>query len=465
MTTCRRRVAAVVVMACALVPAGWVRAAAAGAASARWRGAKAAPAGLAPPLRPAPSPPPALGGAPCLPFLGCDPIGGLGEEAAGVMAKAVFSTFAGFVADGVKTVLDQVAVGISETTKVKLDRDWLESHANVLRGLAIVVLLPLMLVGLISAIIHRDPHQLVRAGLVYVPVAILGGAAALGLTDTAIRLTDGLTAAVTGDMSGSTAKAMGDLHDAIVKVSSPGTLGLGTFLAIVVLLVLLAGALLIWIELLLRTSAIYVVVLFLPIAMSGLVWRATVSWTRRMIEVLVALILSKFVIVVVIDLAAGMIVADDGIGTILQGATLLLLAACAPFALLRLVPLAEAGMISHLERMERRPLAAATRTTTAAARQVLGHVEAAAGSKAVRGNGGNPLGSFAASPVPGGELNHTDPPEGWESAAIRPRRSAELVGAPDPGGSAASSPAPAASSAPGSDPLTNGSGQGSRDGN
>jgi len=376
------------------------------------------------------------------------------------MAKAVFNTFATFVADGVKTVLDQVSVGISKTTEVKLDRAWLESHANVMRGLAIVVLLPLMLVGLISAIIHRDPHQLLRAGLVYVPIAIVGGAAALGLTDTAIKLTDSLTAAVTGDMSGNTAKAMSALHDAIVKVSSPGTLGLGTFLAIVVLLVLLAGSLLIWIELLLRTSAIYVVVLFLPIAMSGLVWRATVSWTRRMIEVLVALILSKFVVVVVIDLAAGMIVADDGIGTILQGATLLLLAACAPFALLRLVPMAEAGMINHLERMERRPLAVATRATTAAARQVLGRVEMAAGTRAVGANGGNPLSSFAASPVAGGELAHSDPPEGWEGNASRPRRSAELIRSPDlgatpsPSPAASPSPSPAASPSPSPSPAS-----------
>ena len=390
--------------------------------------AAATPSALVPPLRPAPTEAPALGGAPCLPVIGCDPLGGLGEEAANVMARAVINTFVSFVADGVKTVLQQVSIAITKSTEVTLDRDWFTSHAAAIRGLAVVVLLPLMLVGLISAVIHRDPSQLLRAGGVYVPVAIVGGAAAVVATDTALTVTDALTSAVTGDMAANFAAAMNALRGAIAAVSSPGTIGAGTMLAITVMLVLLAGALLIWIELLLRTSAIYVVVLFLPLAMSGLVWRATVSWTRRMIEILVALILSKFVIVVIIDLAAGMIVAGDGIGTILQGATLLLLAACAPFALLRLIPLAEAGVIGHLERMERRPVAVATRAATAVARQAVVGVETAAASEAVRGNGGDAYQALVNNQADGGELS-VDPPEGWSSAAAVSRPSAALVGA------------------------------------
>jgi hypothetical protein len=246
---------------------------------------------------------------------------------------------------------------------------------------------------------------------------------------------------------------MDALRGAIAAVSSPGTIGAGTMLAITVMLVLLAGALLIWIELLLRTSAIYVVVLFLPLAMTGLVWRATVSWTRRMLEILVALILSKFVIVVIIDLAAGMIVAGDGIGTILQGATLLLLAACAPFALLRLIPLAEAGVISHLEGMERRPVAVASRAATAVARQAVGGIETSTAGQAVRANGGDAYQALVNNQAEGGDLN-VDPPDGWSSAPAGSRPSAALVGAGvanDPGtGTAGAAPLhtalPAASS-------------------
>ncbi len=408
--------------------------------------APAAGSSLGVPLRPAPAGAPGdLGGTPCLPVVGCDPLGGLGADAATVMARAVFDAFATFVADGVRTVLDQVSLAITKTTEVKFDRDWFQQHILVMRSLAILALLPMVLIGLISAVIHRDAGQLLRAGGVYVPVAVIGGVASIVLTERALQVTDWATSVVTGDLTGSTTSAMGALKDAIQTVTSAGAPGLGYFLAIVVLLVLMAGAILIWIELLLRTGAIYVVVLFLPLAMSGLVWRATVSWTRRMVEVLVALILSKFVIVVVIDLAAGMITAGDGIGTIMQGATLLLLAACAPFALLRLVPIVEAGVIGQLERMERRPLAAATRATAGVARQLMTGVEAVTASQAVAGNGGDAYAVLSDNREPGGQLNDIQLPDGWD----RGDHSGPASGSPPP---SAGSPTPPTALGPGPRP-------------
>ncbi len=390
------------------------------------------PSALVPPVRPAPTQAPTdLGRLPCLPVVGCDPLGGLGQAAAQAMAQAVFQSFGTFVADGVKVVLDQVSVAISDTTKEKLDRQWFDAHFGVMRSLALLILLPLMLVGLISAVIHRDMGQLVRAGGVYVPVAILGGAASLLLTEEALSVTDAATAFVTGDTSTSVNRAMAALSGAVSRLSSVGAFGLGTFLGIIVLLLLMAAAVLIWIELLLRTSAIYVVVLFLPLAMSGLVWRGTVAWTRRMIEVLVALILSKFVIVVVLDLAAGMVTAGDGIGTIMQGATLLLLAACAPFALLRLVPVVEAGVIGSLERMERRPLAVASRATNAVARQAISAAEAGAAGAALRANGGDPAATLDQHREPGGQLDHIRVPlAGSPPTAAPPTPASGTAGGP-----------------------------------
>ncbi len=390
--------------------------------------AVAEPEALVPPVRPAPTQVPTdLGRLPCLPVLGCDPLGGVGASAASAMAQAVFTAFGTFVADGVRLVLAQVATAMSETTRVRLGRQWFDSHFNVMRSLALLVLLPMMLVGLISAIIHRDVGQLVRAGGVYVPVAIVGGAVSILLTEQALQATDAATTFVTGDMNASVNRATTALADAVTTLGGAGAPGLGTFLGIVVMLLLMAGALLIWIELLLRTSAIYVVVLFLPLVLSGLVWRGTVAWTKRMIEVLVALILSKFVIVVVLGLAAGMVTAGDGIATVMQGAALLLLAALAPFALLRLVPIVEAGVIGHLERMERRPVAAASRAAVTMARQAIAGAEAATAETALKDNGKDPAASGGHQWEPGGQLNNVQIPSGatperlpLTSAAVAP---------------------------------------------
>jgi hypothetical protein len=371
-------------------------------------------------------------GFPCLPAFGCNPLTGVGGDAAHVLAGAVFDEFGTFVANGVAAVLGQVASVIDDTTQVTLDAQWFREHFSVMRTLALLILLPMMLVGLISSVIHRDVAQLLRAGVVYVPVAIMGGFAAIELTDRALQVTDWATSFVTGDLPNSIQSAVTMLGHAVSALDAPGTEGLGNFLAIAVLLLLMAGALLIWIELLLRTGAIYVVVLFLPIAMSGLVWRGTVAWTRRMVEVLVALLLSKFVIVVVIDLAAGMITAGDGVGTVMQGATLLLLAAFAPFALLRLVPIVEAGVIGQLERMERRPMAAAQRATMAVARSVIGGIEGAGAATSVAANGGDDRASLTDNREAGGQLNNLRVPDGWEagsSSAGRAESSPARVGA------------------------------------
>src|SRR5690606_18284091 len=114
-------------------------------------------------------------------------------------------------------------------------------------------------------------------------------------------------------------------------------------------LVAAAGAFFVWIELLIRSAAIYVAVLFLPFTFVAMTWPAPSRWCRRLIEVLIAIILSKFVIVAIMALAAaglGQSRADDAFQGVLAGAALMLLAAFSPFALLKLIPLAEAAVHS-----------------------------------------------------------------------------------------------------------------------
>jgi hypothetical protein len=137
------------------------------------------------------------------------------------------------------------------------------------------------------------------------------------------------------------------------------------FVLLVVALLVVLGALALWVELLIRSAAVYVAVLFLPLALGSLVWPAISHWCRRVVDALAALILSKFVIVAILSLAVGALASGTGSGsssatggggvsTVLAGAALLLLAAFSPYTLLRLVPLAEAGAISHLEGLRHR---------------------------------------------------------------------------------------------------------------
>ena len=101
-----------------------------------------------------------------------------------------------------------------------------------------------------------------------------------------------------------------------------------------------------WIELLMREAAVYVIVLMLPLAFAGMVWPARRVWAIRAVELLVALVMSKFAIVAVLSLggaalASGTSVAGHSVTAALAGVVLLIMGAFTPWALLRLLPLAE----------------------------------------------------------------------------------------------------------------------------
>jgi hypothetical protein len=112
------------------------------------------------------------------------------------------------------------------------------------------------------------------------------------------------------------------------------------FLLFIVGMLATAFAVAVWLELAVREAAIYVIVLMLPLMFSAMVWPARRVWATRAVEMLVALILSKFVIVAVLSLGAGAL-GHLGVVSAMAGIALLMLAAFSPWMLLRLLPMSE----------------------------------------------------------------------------------------------------------------------------
>ena len=119
--------------------------------------------------------------------------------------------------------------------------------------------------------------------------------------------------------------------------------GGGAFVSFFIALFTIAAAITLWLELLIRQAAVYVIVLMLPLFFAAMVWPARRIWVVRSVELLVALILSKFAIVAVLGLGGAALghTLIPGIGSFLAGTTLVLLAAFSPWAMLRLLPLHE----------------------------------------------------------------------------------------------------------------------------
>jgi len=111
------------------------------------------------------------------------------------------------------------------------------------------------------------------------------------------------------------------------------------------------AAFFVWIELLMRDAAVYVVALFMPMALAASIWPRWSGALRRTSELLFVVIASKFVIVSIISLAAGLAANNSGqVEHILAAAALMLLACFAPFVLFRLVPFAEGAVAGAYSR-------------------------------------------------------------------------------------------------------------------
>jgi type IV secretion system protein TrbL len=224
-----------------------------------------------------------------------------------------------------------------------------------------VVLVPMLLFAAIRAVIAQDLTQLLRSFFLYLPMAILGTFLAMSVTGALLSVTDALSASVANGIAGDTRSifdAVGDTLSGSVGRVDPTIPSFAIFFGALLLIV---GSFLVWLELLIRSAAVTVSVFFLPLMLAGLVWPATARWTRRLIETLVALILSKFVIVAVISLATAAMAdpGGGGFGTVMGGAALMLMAALSPFALLKLMPAMEGAAMTHLDRMRPRPFDAA----------------------------------------------------------------------------------------------------------
>jgi hypothetical protein len=318
-------------------------------------------------------------------------------------ARATFDAFTAWVGDGTSALLGRVGNLIAKTTDVNLGTRSFVAQFGLMQKVGVLIVLPMLMAALMAAIVHRDPSRVVRAVGLHLPMAVLGSFVAIELTTLGLHLTDELCGMVSGTESSNASTIFGQVAKAVEVLSGLGKPALGGFLGLVLVLLVAAGALVIWLELLLRASAIYVAVFFLPVALGGLVWPATARWSRRLVELIAALILSKFVIVAVLSLGIAMVAKGDGVDVALSGGALLLLAAFAPFVVLRLAPVVEAAAIGHLEGVERRPVARVATTGRQVTSLLAAHVEAAGAAPAMSQAGDEAR--IAASPTVGGELD------------------------------------------------------------
>jgi hypothetical protein len=275
--------------------------------------------------------------------------------AAGVVGK-VAAEAGEFVMRGVTAWVTNAAVWVTgkvgelieRTTGPDVHASWFEGQYGAMVAVAGALALLMLMLAVIQSVIRQDVWLLVRAAFGYLPMAFVLSGVAIAGAGLLVAITDDMSAAVVSSLgteqSDNMLQAVGDAYKSALEEDS-GIPLFGVFLGAIILAI---GAFVLWLEMIIRDAAIYICVFFLPLTFVAMVWPATGRWARRLVELLVAIILAKFIIVSILTLATAAITnagVAEGEGRtfeqMLAGSALLVLAAWSPFALLRMIPAME----------------------------------------------------------------------------------------------------------------------------
>ena len=260
----------------------------------------------------------------------------VGEGTASLIA-APFDWLAHAMGSAAAWLFESVWAAFDSTTLVDLtDPAYIDVY-NVLFGVAVFVTLVFFCLQLISGLVHRDPTALSRAAL-GVAKSVLGSFVIITITGLLLEITDQLTIGVV-TASGNTMKGMGDriaLLPAGLTALNVGSPGVGAIVTIFLSALAISAAAIVWFSLLIRKALLLVAIVFGPIALAGATWDAAKGWFSKWVAFVIALILSKLVLVVIFLVAVAQVSApiDADLASVsdpIAGIVLMFIAAFAPY--------------------------------------------------------------------------------------------------------------------------------------
>ncbi|GAB3623703.1 hypothetical protein GCM10027418_17870 [Mariniluteicoccus endophyticus] len=269
----------------------------------------------------------------------CDTAG----EAAASLISAPFDWLAQALGGAAGWLIETMWTVFDSTTLVDLTGDGYVSVYNLVFGIAVFVTLLFFCFQLILGLIRRDPGALTRAAL-GTGKAILGSFVVITLTTLALEIVDQLCIGIV-QAAGETTETMGDKIALLaaglagINISAPGV---GAIISIFLAGLMIAAVAIVWFSLLIRKALILIVVILAPLAFSGSAWDISRSWVGKWAAFLLALIVSKLVLVLVFLIAitqmATPIEADlQAVTEPITGIVMLAIAAFAPYMVYRLI--------------------------------------------------------------------------------------------------------------------------------
>jgi len=302
------------------------------------------------------------------------PIGaGVGEQ----LGQSVLDQLTKWIGDAAKAVTDQVISFVGNASGVDLAGAFGQNAHTAavfhkVLGLSGVLMVGFVFLGVISGLVKGDPASIARVALVRVPTSIAGTVALVAVVDLLLKVTDGASAFVIADAPKDLAAFTQTISTAASATDSGAAAGL-------LGLVYLMGALMCLMALVVRSALIYLLIAIAPVLLAARVWPAAAGAFKKLCEITLALIVSKFAIALALAIGAALLAdgssfgansasgvdsAGQSIGKLAAGAAIMGVAAFCPFLLLKLMPMVETAVLA--QGIGSAPMRGATQTTSMA---------------------------------------------------------------------------------------------------
>lgn len=348
------------------------------------------------------------------------PVCGATGNAASTVLTAPFMWLAQGMAGAASWTFTSVWHVIDTTTYVDVTSSQYTRVYSIMFGIAVVVMVGFFLLQIIGGMVRREPGALSRAAL-GLAKAVIGSFVALTLLATALEITDQLCIGIV-EADGTSMSQMGDRVGllaaglATINVAAPSA---AAVLTIVLAGLAIAAALVVWGSLLIRKALILLGIVFAPVALAGSSWDHTRSWVSRWATFVIAMILSKLVLVVIFVLATSQVSApiDADLQSVSQpiaGVVLMLLGAFAPYLTYKTI--AWMGFDTHHVISAEQEAKSALRPPAPITQRLVGAVPASV----FGGSSGRPRAGEAASSASPGAAR-------VKKAAVRPRIGSEVA--------------------------------------
>lgn len=269
----------------------------------------------------------------------CDAVG----EGAATLVSAPFDWLAATMGQAAGWLIEAMWTVFDSTTLVDVQSQGYLDVYNLLFGIGVFIVLLFFCFQLILGLIRREAAALSRAAL-GAGKAVIGSFVVITLTATALEIVDQLSIGIV-QAAGETTETMGDKIALLtaglttINIAAPGV---GAIITIFLAGLMICAVAIVWFSLLIRKALLLVAIVLAPIAFAGATWDVTRGWIGKWVAFVVALIMSKLVLVVVFLIAITQvstpIEADlSSVTEPISGIVLLFIAAFAPYMVYRFI--------------------------------------------------------------------------------------------------------------------------------